>query len=146
MTQEPSEPGFTVIDRRRRGTEDVEPRRESPPAARVEAPRPGPAPGGRAEPRGAATRLEELAGQPLQADLSALCLMLYSEALVHLGQVADPVTGDVQPDLGRARFTIDLLGVLQAKTEGRRTPEESALLQEMLSALRMEFVRASRLR
>jgi len=71
--------------------------------------------------------------------------MLYSEALMHLGQVPDPMTGQPHQDLEQAQFTIELLAMLQAKTEGNRTPEESAVLDEILAALRMAFVRASRL-
>lgn len=70
--------------------------------------------------------------------------MLYSETLMHLGQVPDPVTGQPQQDLEQAQFTIDLLGMLQEKTEGNRTPQESAVLEEILANLRMAFVRASR--
>ncbi|MGH7320087.1 MAG: DUF1844 domain-containing protein [Candidatus Rokuibacteriota bacterium] len=40
---------------------------------------------------------------------------------------------------------MDLLGVIQEKTEGNRTPEESAVLGEILNTLRIGFVRASRL-
>jgi len=71
--------------------------------------------------------------------------MLYSDAEVHLGQVPDPVTGRPQPDLGQARYAIDLLTMIKEKTEGNRTSEESAILDEVLTALRMGFVRASRL-
>jgi len=67
--------------------------------------------------------------------------MLYSDALVHLGQVPDPMSGQVRQDLEQARFAIDLLGTLEAKTEGNRTPEESTLLEEILTTLRMGFVR-----
>jgi hypothetical protein len=70
--------------------------------------------------------------------------MLYGDSLVHLGQVPDPSTGQPEPDLAQARFTIDLLGMLHAKTEGNRTPEESAMLDEMLAALRLGFVQLSR--
>jgi hypothetical protein len=70
--------------------------------------------------------------------------MLYSETLVHLGQVPDPATGQPQRDLEQAQFTIDLLGMLREKTEGNRTPEESSVLDEILATLRMAYVRASR--
>jgi hypothetical protein len=69
--------------------------------------------------------------------------MLYSEALVHLGQVPEPMTGQAHRDLEQAQFTIDLLAMLQEKTQGNRTPEESAVLEEILATLRMGYVRAS---
>jgi hypothetical protein len=70
--------------------------------------------------------------------------MLGSEALMHLGQVPDPMTGQAHQDLEQAQFTIDLLGMLREKTEGNRTPQESAVLEQLLANLRMAFVHASR--
>lgn len=134
MPDQESDPGFTVVDRRRRGEEEPERPRETTERA---APRP------RAEP-GLVVEPGDPPEGPLRADLSALCMMLYSEALLHLGQVPDPATGQVRADLDQARFTIDLLGVIQQKTGGNRTPEESAVLDEMLTALRLGFVRVSR--
>jgi Domain of unknown function (DUF1844) len=69
--------------------------------------------------------------------------MLYSEALVHLGQVPDPMTGQPQPDIEQAQFTIDLLSMLKDKTEGNRTAEETTVLDEILANLRMAYVRTS---
>ena len=133
MPDQESDPGFTVVDRRRRGEEEPERPRETTERA-ASRPRAEPVlvePGGPPE-------------EPLRADLSALCMMLYSEALLHLGQVPDPATGQVRVDLDQARFTVDLLGVIQQKTQGNRTPEESAVLDEMLTALRLGFVSVSR--
>lgn len=133
MPDQESDPGFTVVDRRRRGEDEPERPRETTERA-ASRPRSDP---GLVEPG-------DLPEGPLRADLSALCMMLYSEALLHLGQVPDPATGQVRVDLDQARFTIDLLGVIQQKTQGNRTLEESAVLDEMLTAVRLGFVRASR--
>jgi hypothetical protein len=69
--------------------------------------------------------------------------MLYGDAMANLGQAPDPATGRAHVDLDQARFAIDLLAMLQEKTQGNRTPDESAVLEEMLTALRMGFVRLS---
>jgi hypothetical protein len=79
-----------------------------------------------------------------RADFTSFCVMLYSDGLVHLGQAPDPMTGRAHVDLEQAQFTIDLLSMLKAKTEGNRTAEESGVLEEILATLRMAFVRASR--
>ena len=63
--------------------------------------------------------------------------------MANLGQAPDPVTGRPHIDLEQARFVIDLLAVLQEKTKGNRTPDESAVMEEMLGALRMGYVRLS---
>jgi hypothetical protein len=70
--------------------------------------------------------------------------MMYSDALMQLGQVPDPLTGEPHVDLEQAQFTIDMLTMLREKTEGNRTAEESGVLDEVLATLRMAFVRASR--
>jgi len=82
------------------------------------------------------------AGAP-KADLTSLLVMLYGDAMANLGQAPDPMTGRPHVDLEQARFAIDLLAMLQDKTRGNRTPDESAVLEEMLGALRMGFVRLS---
>jgi hypothetical protein len=82
----------------------------------------------------------------MEASLTSLCAMFYSEALLHLGQVPDPATGQAHLDLEQARFTIDMLSMLREKTEGNRTAEESAVLDEVLATLRMGFVQLSRRR
>jgi hypothetical protein len=138
-------PGFTFVDKRRRGeaaeSASEPPRREPPP--REPPPRESPRPEPRQAPRGAAASALEGTG-PLEPTLTSLCAMFYSEAMIHLGQVPDPATGRPHLDLEQARFTIDMLAMLQEKTEGNRTPEESAVLEEILAALRMGFVQLSR--
>jgi hypothetical protein len=48
-------------------------------------------------------------------------------------------------DLPGAQFAIDLLGVLEEKTKGNLTPEESAELTEVLGQLRSRFVYVAQL-
>jgi hypothetical protein len=60
-------------------------------------------------------------------------------AALYLGEAALP-DGTIVADLGLARAHIDLLAVLQAKTAGNLTREESAALEEVLYRLRMHYV------
>ena len=55
------------------------------------------------------------------------------------------LTGDegIPADLDLARQNIDLLEMLQEKTRGNLTPEESGLLQQLLFQVRMKFVESS---
>ena len=46
-------------------------------------------------------------------------------------------------DLPLARYTIDLLGMIQEKTRGNLGPEEKQHLAELLQSLRFGFVRAA---
>jgi hypothetical protein len=77
-------------------------------------------------------------------DFNALVLSLGSSALIHLGEAPDPVTGKAQdPDFALAQQSIDLLALLQEKTRGNLTEDESRFLDTMLYDLRMRFVAAS---
>jgi hypothetical protein len=66
--------------------------------------------------------------------------MLASSAFVQLGEQTDPSGRGVPLNLDQVRYMIDLLAVLQGKTAGNRTPEESQLLETILYDLRMRFV------
>jgi len=74
------------------------------------------------------------------ASMRALVGSLASQALMGLGAYADPQTGRAMIDLVGSRFAIDLLGVLEEKTRGNLTPEETTELKEILSELRQRFV------
>jgi hypothetical protein len=72
---------------------------------------------------------------------STFVLSLATTAAVHFGDLGDVESGEKrQPDLEAARQMIDILGLLQQKTDGNLTPEESQLLEQVLYELRMRFV------
>jgi len=64
---------------------------------------------------------------------------LYMQAILQLGGAAAP-NQQPQLDILGARQTIDMLGILAAKTEGNRTEAESKLLDAALFELRMGFL------
>jgi hypothetical protein len=78
-------------------------------------------------------------------DFNALVLSLGSSAIVHLGEAPDPTTGQKrdQADFTMAQQSIDLLSMLQEKTRGNLTADESRFLDNMLYELRMLFVQVS---
>ncbi|MBM4101547.1 MAG: DUF1844 domain-containing protein [Phycisphaerae bacterium] len=74
------------------------------------------------------------------ADFRTIVGMLATQALGGLGAYGDPQTRRVVVDLPAAQFAIDLLGVLDAKTQGNLTAEESKELKGILTELRARFV------
>ncbi len=66
--------------------------------------------------------------------------VLVSQALVALGSAPDPVSGKVQFRPNLARHLIDTLAMLEEKTRGNLSPEESQQLQNALYQLRLAFV------
>ena len=60
--------------------------------------------------------------------------------LLHLGEIPNPVTGTVEPDLDAAKQVIDILGMLREKTRNNLEPGEESLLDSVLYDLRMRYV------
>ncbi len=78
-------------------------------------------------------------------DFSTFLVSLGTSALVQLGEAPDPTQGGQPcPDLAGARQTIDLLGLLEAKTVGNLDDGEAKLLKNLLADLRTRFVHASK--
>lgn len=73
----------------------------------------------------------------------AFIISLASNAAVHFGDLPDPVTNAVrEPDLDAAAQLIELIAMLQDKTQGNLTAEERQLVDQVLFELRMRFVEA----
>ena len=76
------------------------------------------------------------------ATLSFLVTTLATQAMVSLGEVPNPFSGKTEVRLPEARHFIDTLSMLEEKTAGNRTSEESTLLDGFLHQLRMAYVEA----
>jgi hypothetical protein len=76
------------------------------------------------------------------ASLSFLIQTLGSQALVSLGLIPSPMTNKSERHLDQAQHFIDMLDVLEQKTAGNRTPEESEFLSTWLHQLRLAFIEA----
>jgi hypothetical protein len=63
-------------------------------------------------------------------------------ALMFLGKVPHPQSGETVQDLETAKMFIDQLEMLEAKTKGNLTPDEAKLLKQSLTHLHMTFVEA----
>jgi len=70
----------------------------------------------------------------------SLVFSLQSAAWSQLGKVASPVTGKIDRDLPQAKLSIDLLVMLQEKTKGNLSSEESQLLNSAVYNLQMNYV------
>ncbi len=79
-----------------------------------------------------------------EISFGAFLMSLSTEALVHLGEMADPSSGQEQRDLAMAQQLIDILGMLRDKTRGNLDHDEQALLDAILFDLRMKYVEIAR--
>lgn len=118
--------GFRVTDRRRRGEDEPGPAAAEPePRAPVAEPAP---------------EVPPSPGPPRERTLVGLFAMLGSLAAHALGAVPDPSTGQVQLDLEQASELIDLLMLLRERTEGRRSAEESEVLEQVIYDLQVRWI------
>jgi hypothetical protein len=97
----------------------------------------------KAEKEGAKEERKRSAPLP-EVNFSTFLLSLSSSTLLHLGEVADPQSGEKKKDLALAKQSIDIMSLLKDKTKGNLTQEEGKLLDHLLYDLRMRFVNASK--
>ena len=153
MPEEKEPSGFKVVDRRSY-SEDGSPR-DSEPTERISEPQPSqgqtrarpaespsviqpgmaemaePAEPEMAEPEPADQDLEEPFDDEV-ANFATLVSYLSTTAMFQLGLLPGPGGERIPADFPNARRTIDLLAVLQQKTQGNLTPEEMQMLEEVL--------------
>ena len=75
----------------------------------------------------------------LTPSFETLTMSLYMQAMMELGMIREENTPP-RPDPLRARHTIDMIAMLQDKTQGNLTERETHLLQNILFELRMAFL------
>ena len=124
---------FRVVDRRPFSADGS--RKDDIPAeeTKVEAAQPQSTPGGlQGEPR------DEFEDD--SPGFETLVSYLSTTAMFQLGLIPGPSGEPIPADMPNAKRTVDLLEVLQEKTQGNLMPSESRLLEEALYELRMSFV------
>ena len=144
--------GFKVVDRRPFATDGStrDHSQETPPELRKVERATEPPPAHAAKPlievespeEGVETDLDDL-GDSEQEPLSGfdtLVSYLGTTAMFQLGLMAGPTGERIPADLANARQTITMLEVLDQKTQGNLTQDESRLLEEILYELRMAYV------
>ncbi len=82
---------------------------------------------------------EESLAMP-QVTFSTFILSLASSALMQLGVIPNPETGQMEEQPELARHTIDVLEMLNSKTRGCLTEEEKNLLSDILHEVKMKYV------
>src|ERR1700760_528024 len=88
---------------------------------------------------------EAAMGEPSREELMSamfanMVIQQANMAMMLLGKVAHPETGQFMQDFEAARMFIDQLEMLEVKTKGNLSKQEDGLLKQALGALRMAFV------
>jgi hypothetical protein len=76
----------------------------------------------------------------MSALFAQLIMQQTNMAMMLLGKVAHPESGQTYKDVEAARLFIDQLEMLETKTRGNLTKEETGLLKQSLMNLRLAFV------
>jgi hypothetical protein len=74
-------------------------------------------------------------------EFGSIVILLYFPALIQLGLMDDPVTGERRENLPLAKRNIDLLDLLKDRTKGNLDREESEFLEGALDQLKTAYLR-----
>lgn len=74
------------------------------------------------------------------ASFVSFIMSIASNAASALGMMEHPVTHQREVDVELGKHWIDILGMLQKKTDGNVTPQEKRMLEGLLADLRMQYV------
>ena len=141
--QDTQKPSIKVTDRRhftldgeRRTDVDDDPESAAPVAA-------SPIPETKGRPESATKFERRPLDEPEGVDFTMLINAMAQPALLYLGEIPHPATGQPTLDLEGARIQIDMLDLLRVKCRGNLTPQEDNLLESVLHQLRMRYVARS---
>lgn len=73
-------------------------------------------------------------------DFTTFILSMSTSCMIQLGEIADP-EGQTSTDLEAARSTIEILQMLDRKTEGNLSGEEDRMLAHVISDLRERYLK-----
>ena len=71
---------------------------------------------------------------------SQLILSFQASAMQQLGKILNPFTHKIERNLSQAKMSIDMLAMIEEKTRGNLSDEESRLLDKALFELRLNYV------
>jgi hypothetical protein len=79
-----------------------------------------------------------------ELSFAAFVVSLATTAAIHLGDMADPATGErLELNLEGAAQMIAILTLLEEKTRGNLTAEERQMIEQVLYELRIRFLEVS---
>jgi hypothetical protein len=85
---------------------------------------------------------QESSQMPLpEINFASLIFSLSSTALLHLGELPDPQTNEKKKDLPLAKHAIDTIAMLKEKTVGNLSTDEEKFIVNVLTDLRLRYVK-----
>ncbi|MCA9470871.1 MAG: DUF1844 domain-containing protein [Nitrospirales bacterium] len=121
--------GFVVRDRRGRTEPEPDP-----------TPTPEPPPSETAAQPSMSGQESDPAEHSLPVTFSSFVFSLGTSSLMLMGESLDPQQPSIPINLPQAKEIIDILSMLQEKTKGNLSSDESSVIGDMLYTLRMKYV------
>ena len=122
------EKGFVVRDKRGKTESEPAPSPESPGDTSSHTPKP----------QSSDVDPQATAGPPVT--FSSFVFSLGTSALMLMGETLDPQQPAIPVNLHQAKEMIDILSMMESKTQGNLSAEETSVLSDMLYTLRMKYV------
>lgn len=79
-----------------------------------------------------------------EVNFSSFVMSLATQAMVQLGQMAPPPGMEIPVDVESGKGTIDILAMIQQKTRGNLSKEETKFLEDVLHTLRISYVKRAK--
>jgi hypothetical protein len=70
----------------------------------------------------------------------SLVMTFQAAAMQQMGKLKNPVSDKIERDLQQAQLSIDILDMLEEKTHGNLSEEETKLLKGLLQELKLNYV------
>ena len=99
----------------------------------------------REEQRGAEEPAPASASAPDKIDFISILFSYIHTALIYLGDLEDPIQKKPAENLPGAKQMLEILELMQQKTKGNLTKEESQYLESALYDLRMRYLTKAKL-
>jgi hypothetical protein len=79
-----------------------------------------------------------------ELNFSTFILSLSTSTLMHLGELPNPETNQLEKNLPLAKQTIDLIDMMKQKTAGNLDQDEDQLITNLLYDLKLKYVAATK--
>jgi hypothetical protein len=72
--------------------------------------------------------------------LFSLIMTFQGAAMQQMGKIKNPISDKIERDLQQAQLSIDIIGMLEEKTRGNLSEDETKFLKGVLQELKLNYV------
>jgi uncharacterized protein YjaG (DUF416 family) len=70
----------------------------------------------------------------------SLIMTFQAAAMQQMGKIKNPISDKIERDLQQAQLSIDIIGMLEEKTQGNLSEDETKFLKGVLQELKLNYV------